>query len=128
VSGGRLNLRAAVEAALGMDGGGGDGPPPPPPPPPPVVLDARYSPGKKTLLVDGLRFTAASTIEVDGVAMPVVRLSDHDLQADGSYNRISGKAPGAINEVLPRRRTVTITVFDAGTGQRSTGLAFTRTR
>lgn len=126
---GRLNLNQAVEAAISL-GGDGDpgGPPPPPPPPPPIVYGAKFSPGKKTLIVDGLRFGAASVVEINGVPMPVVTLSEHDLQDDGSYIRISGKAPGEINALLPKRQAVVITVFDPGTGQRSAPLEFTRRR
>ena len=130
VTGGRLSLLQAVETALAIDGGddGGGGPPPPPPPPAPVVLSAKFSPAKNLLVVDGLRFTNASVIEIDSVAMPVMRFSNHDLQADGSYNRMSGKAPGRINFVLPKHQAVMLTVFDSSTGQRSSPLAFTRQR
>lgn len=128
VTGGRLNLLGAVEAAIAISGGGGDdgGPPPPPPVPAPVVFDAKFSKKKKTLFVDGREMTASSVIEIDGVAMPVMRYSPNDQLPDGSYLRISGRAPGRINFVLPKHREVLITVYDSSTGQRSAPFAFTR--
>jgi subtilisin family serine protease len=133
VTRGRLDLKAAVEAAIAIGGGGGGGgddggggPPPPPPPPAPLVLDAKFVSKRKTLYVDGRLFTTSSVIEIDGVAMPLMRYSPGDQLPDGSYLRISGKAPGRINFVLPKHRQVLITVYDSGTGQRSAPFGFTR--
>jgi subtilisin family serine protease len=131
VTGGRLDLRAAVEAAIALGGddgggGGGGGPPPPPPPPAPGVHDAKFVGKTKTLYVDGRVFTQSSVIEIDGVAMPLMRYAPRDLLPDGTYLRIAGKAPGRINFVLPKHREVLITVYDSGTGQRSAPFGFTR--
>ena len=133
VSGGRLNLRALVAAALGRDGGPGGGdpnePPPPPPPPPvpiPQVFGATYDKKKKTLFVDGREMTGVTIIEVDGVEMSRMIYSPKDQLSDGTYVRIGGKAPGQIKRLLPKNRPVLITVYDTETGVRSQPFAFSR--
>ncbi len=132
VTGGRLNLKAAVEAAIAQDPGGGDpgggdpggGPDDPPPAPAPVIFYVKFK--KSTLYVDGRQLTSHSVIEVDGTALPVMRFSDRDLLDDGTYLRISGKAPGQINSLVPKNREVLLTVFDSETGQRSAPFPFKR--
>lgn len=124
VTGGRLDLKSAVEAALGDDGG--EDPPPPPPPPSPVAASAKFVNSKKTLFVYGDELTVTAVIEVNGVAMPFMKYSPQDLRPDGKYDRIGGKAPGRTNFFLPKHQQVLLTVFDPATGQRSAPLPFER--
>lgn len=142
-SGGRLNLAAALQLALetgggdtgggtgggtggdtGGDTGGGTGGDPQPFAP--VLESVHFTPKKKTLYADGHEFSENTVIEVNGVAMPIIRYLPKNQLPDGTYVRLEGKAPGRLSQILPKGQTVQITMFDTVTQLRSAPVAFRR--
>lgn len=126
VTGGRLDLNAAVESALAIDDGDDEEPPPPPPPPAPVATAAQWLNRKSTLYVSGSVLTATSVIEINGVAVPRMVYEVRDQLPDGSFERIGFLARGKSKRMIPKRVPIVITVFEPTTQQRSAPLTFIR--
>lgn len=129
VTGGRLNLQAAVDAAIGEDGGDDDddgGPPPPPPPPAPNATSAQWLNRKSTLYVYGTVLTGTSVIEINGVAVSRMVYETRDQMSDGSYERIGFLARGKNKRLIPKGSPIVITVYEPTTLQRSAPITFIR--
>jgi subtilisin family serine protease len=135
VTGGRLNLLAAVESAIAIGGGGGDGdgdgdddggPPPPPPPPSPVVTSAEWLNRRTTLYVYGRELKGTAVIEVNGVAVTRMVFEVRDQLPDGSYERIGWLARGKNKRLIPKGVPIVITVYEPTTQLRSAPITFVR--
>ena len=129
VTGGRLNLQAAVDSAIGEGGGDDDddgGPPPPPPPPAPNPTSAQWLNRKSTLYVYGTVLTGTSVIEINGVAVSRMVYETRDQMSDGSYERIGFLARGKNKRLIPKGAPLVITVYEPTTLQRSAPITFIR--
>lgn len=83
---------------------------------------------KKKVKVDGIGFVKGeSVIEVNGVPLPKVKYDSSRKLADGSVVEMSAKLgkPGML-ATFPKGTTVTVTIFNPATGERSEPFAYTK--
>jgi subtilisin family serine protease len=83
---------------------------------------------KKKVKVDGLGFVkGSSVIEVNGVALAKVKYDGSLALADGSVTEMSVKlGKSGMLATFPKGTTVTVTVFNSATGERSQPFAYTK--
>jgi subtilisin family serine protease len=83
---------------------------------------------KKKVTVDGIGFVSGSSvIEINGVALAKTRYDDSRTLADGSVIEMSMKLGKAgMRETFPPGVTVSVTVFNPATGERSSPFAYAK--
>ena len=83
---------------------------------------------KKKVKVDGIGFVKGeSVIEVNGVPLPKVKYDGSRTLADGSVIEMSAKlGKSGMLSTFPKGTTVTVTVFNPTTGERSQPFAYTK--
>jgi serine protease len=134
VTGGRLDLRAALAAALALGGdpgggdpGGGDPGGGEPEFPPPVISSVRYFGARKVLVVYGTNLYQDKTvIEVDGIELPITGYPFRYQLPNGTWAALEGRALGRIATFLPKGQAVQVTLYDRETELRSEPVSFTR--
>jgi len=79
------------------------------------------STNKKFAIVDGIGLiSGSSVIEVNGVTLRKFKYDDSFVLADGSATRVRSKlGKEGVRETFPQFQTVTVTVFNPTTGERS---------
>lgn len=92
----------------------------------PVISSVRAN--KKKLTVDGIGFVEKSSlIEVNGVALSKTKYEGSLRLADGSITEMTAKlGKSGIATTFPKGITVSVTVFNPTTGERSAPFAFAR--
>ena len=83
---------------------------------------------KKKVKVDGIGFVKGETvIEVNGVPLPKVKYDSSRKLDDGSVIEMSAKlGKSGMLATFPKGTTVTVTVFNPSTGERSQPFAYTK--